>query len=359
MNARRLRLRQTKITRRDLLRIGGSGMLGLTLGSMLRLEAAAKEGGGGGDAGWGSARSIIMCCLQGGPSHFCSWDPQKNVPDNVRSDFATIPTKRPGIRFTEVLPRLAQINDMDMIRIRAEDLKLRAEVYAVRPKRRARLHEVINASMPAIEKAVAEHNLDEYYDRALGLIISSRARDAFDLSQEPKDIRDMYGRNTYGQSCLLARRLVEAGTRMVEVLWPNVANSDRVGLTKRMKHHSGPMLGIGLSALIRDLDQRGLLDETLVVAVGEIGRNPQKGIRMFGNDNCYPAIMAGARVKRGYVHGQSDKTGSASLGDPVHPGQLLASIYHAFGIAPETIVYDHLNRPRELVRAEVVSASFA
>ena len=475
--------RQLGITRRDLLRIGGSGMLGLTLGSMFRLEAAAKESGSGGGPGWGSAKSVVMCYLQGGPSHLDLWDPKENVPDNVRSAFTTIPTKLPGVKFTEVLPRLAQVNDkitmirsmsytpnglfnhtaaiyqmmtgyttdkvspsgqleppspkdfpnfgsqiarlhpptepmlpfvmlprplqesnvvgkggtagflgkafdpytlypggddMDMNkmdRIRVEDLKLRPEVYAVRLKRRARLREVINAGMPAIEKAVAEHNLDEYYDRALSLVISGRARDAFDLSQEPKNIRDMYGRNTYGQSCLLARRLVEAGTRVVEVVWPKVANSDNhswdhhSGLTKRMKDQSGPMLDTGLSALIRDLDQRGLLDETLVVAVGEFGRSPQKGVSTSGNGNsadgrdhwpyCYTAVVAGAGVKRGYVHGRSDKTGSAPLEGPVHPGQLLASIYHAFGIAPETIVYNHLNQPRELVKAEAVTALFA
>ena len=110
--------------------------------------------------------------------------------------------------------------------------------------------------MPEIDKAVAAYNLDEYYDRALRLIISGRAREAFDLAQEPQPLRDQYGRNTFGQSCLLARRLVEAGTRVVEVIWPKVANSDNhswdhhVGLTERMKNRSGPMLDTGLSALI-------------------------------------------------------------------------------------------------------------
>ena len=125
------------------------------------------------------------------------------------------------------------------------------------------------------------------------------------------------------------------------------------------------MLDTGLSALIEDMDQRGVLDETLVVAVGEFGRSPQKGVSTSGNGNsadgrdhwpyCYTAVIAGAGVKRGHVHGKSDKTGSAPLEDPVHPGQLLASVYHAFGIHPETIVYNHLNQPRELVKAEAVT----
>ena len=225
--------------------------------------------------------------------------------------------------------------------------------------------------MPDINKAVESYELDEYYDRALSLIVSGRARQAFDLSSESSETRDMYGRNTFGQSCLLARRLVDAGTRVVEVIWPKVANSDNHSwdhhsdLSKRMKNQSGPMLDTGLSALITDLDDRGMLDETLVVAVGEFGRSPQRGVSTSGNNNsddgrdhwpyCYTAVMAGAGVRRGYVHGKSDKTASAPLEDPVHPSEVLATIYHSFGIHPETIVYNHLNQPRELVKAAAIT----
>jgi hypothetical protein len=269
-------------------------------------------------------------------------------------------------------------DDMDMAkmeRIRIEDLQLRPDVFTVRLQRRARLRDSLGRQMVEMEKAVASWQLDDYYDRALNLIVSGRARDAFQLSSEPDKIRDSYGRNTFGQSLLLARRLVEAGTRVVEVIWPKVANSDNhswdchTGLFKRMKEQAAPMLDGGLSTLIDDLDQRGLLDSTLVVAVGEFGRSPQKGVSTSGNDNspdgrdhwpyCYTSIIAGAGIKRGYVHGSSDKTGSAPLENPVHPGELLASIYHAFGIAPDTIVYNHLNQPRELVKAQAVSALFA
>jgi uncharacterized protein (DUF1501 family) len=129
------------------------------------------------------------------------------------------------------------------------------------------------------------------------------------------------------------------------------------------------MLDAGLSALIADLDERGLLESTLVVAVGEFGRSPQKGVSTSGNDNspdgrdhwpyCYTSVLAGAGIRRGYVHGKSDATGSAPLEDPVHPTELLATIYHAFGIAPETIVYNHLNQPRELVKAQAVTRLFS
>jgi hypothetical protein len=269
-------------------------------------------------------------------------------------------------------------DDMDMNkmdRIRVDDLQLRPDVFAKRLERRARLRQLIDEGMPEIDQAVSQFKLDEYYERALSLVISGRAREAFALTQEPDSVRDRYGRNTFGQSCLLARRLIEAGTRVVEVIWPKVANSDNhswdhhVDLTRRMRDLSGPMLDTGLAALIADMDERGLLEETMVVAVGEFGRSPQKGVSTSGNGNsadgrdhwpyCYTSVIAGAGVKRGYVHGQSDKTGSAPLVDPVHPGQLLASIYHSFGIDPQTIVYNHLNQPRELVKAEAVPQLFA
>jgi hypothetical protein len=471
------------MTRRDLLRVGGSGLLGLSLGSMLRLQAAsAKPAGASGGPGWGKAKSVILVYLQGGPSHLDLWDPKHDVPDNVRSAFKAIDTKLPGVQFTEILPRLAKVNDRftmirsmsytpnglfnhtaaiyqmmtgyttdkvspsgqleppspkdfpnfgsniirlkpptepmlpfvmlprplqesnvvgkggsagflgkaydpytlypegddldmkKMDRIKVDDLQLRPEVFAVRLQRRAKLRDAINAGMPAIDKAVAEYNLDEYYGRALSLVVSGRAREAFDLEREAPQTRDLYGRNTFGQSCLLARRLVEAGTRVVEVVWPKVANSDNhswdhhVGLTERMKDKSGPMLDQGLSALFTDLDDRGLLSETLVVAVGEFGRSPQKGVSTSGNGNsadgrdhwpyCYTACIAGAGIKRGNIHGKSDKTGSAPIEDPVHPGELLATIYHAFGIDPATIVYNHLNQPRELVKADAVTRLF-
>ena len=129
------------------------------------------------------------------------------------------------------------------------------------------------------------------------------------------------------------------------------------------------MFDAGFSALIADLDERGMLDETLVVGVGEFGRSPQRGVSTSGNGNsadgrdhwpyCYTAAIAGAGIGRGHVYGESDKTASAPLKDPVHPGQLLATIYHTFGIDPETIVYNHLNQPRELVKAQAVSSLFA
>jgi uncharacterized protein (DUF1501 family) len=269
-------------------------------------------------------------------------------------------------------------DDMDlakMEKINVDDLKLRPEVSSTRLERRARLRQLINNGMPVIDEAVKSYSLDQYYDSALNLISSGRARDAFDLTKETAEMRDRYGRNTFGQCCLLARRLVEAGTRVVEVIWPKVANSDNhswdvhTGLAERMKNQSSPMLDAGLSSLIADLDERGLLDETLVVAIGEFGRSPQRGVSTSGNSNtddgrdhwpyCYTSVVAGAGVKRGVVYGKSDDTASAPLENPVHPIELLASIYHSVGINPQSIVYNHLNQPRELVKADPVTNLFA
>jgi hypothetical protein len=262
-----------------------------------------------------------------------------------------------------------------MDKVNVDDLRLRSEVSQKRLTRRARLRDMLNEGMPAVDKATKDYDLNKYYGQALNLVLSGKAREAFDLAKESDATREKYGRTTFGQCCLLARRLVEAGTRVVEVNWPKVANSDlhswdvHVDLSKRMKEMSAPMLDAGLSALIADLYDRGLLDETLVVAVGEFGRSPKRGVSTSGNSNsndgrdhwpyCYTACVAGAGAKRGYVHGKSDKTASSPLESPVHPTELLATIYHSVGIKPETIVYNHLNQPRELVKGEMVSGLLA
>src|SRR5205814_1710869 len=284
------------MTRRDLLRVGGAGLLGLSLGSLLKLQAMAGETAKtGGGPGWGKAKNVVMIYLQGGPSHLDLWDPKENMPDNMRSPFKPIPTKIPGVNFTEVLPELAKVNDkftmirsmsytpnglfnhtaaiyqimtghttakvspsgqleppdpkdfpnfgsqlvrlrpltepmlpfvmlprplqesnvvgkggtagflgksfdpytlypegddMDMGKIdkvRVDDLKLRPEVFAFRLQRRTKLREAIDATMPEIDKAVADYRLNDYYSRALNLIASGKAREAFQVDRESKE----------------------------------------------------------------------------------------------------------------------------------------------------------------------------
>ncbi len=474
------------VTRREVLRVGGASLLGLSLADLLALKARAQEAAGGvaigGGPGWGRAKSVILCYLQGGPSHLDLWDPKENCPADIQSIYKRIKTNVDGIELTENLPRLARVvdkltlirsmsyspnglfnhtaaiyqmltgytadkvspsgqlepptpkdfpnfgcqltrvqpvavpmlpfvmmprplqesgvigkagtagflgrafdpyylfppgDDFDvqkMDKLRVDDLAIRPELSVARLERRADLREQIDAAMPAVEQAVKKFDLDQYTEQAMALVLSGRARRAFDLTEEPDELRDLYGRNQFGQCCLLARRFIEAGSRVVQVNWPKVANSDfhswdmHVDIPTRMPL-AAPMLDAGLSTLLFDLDRRGMLEETLVICVAEFGRSPKRGVSTSGNQNnangrdhwpyCYTAVIAGAGIRRGHVHGESDATGSAPLRDPVHPTQLLATVYHAFGIDPATMVMNHLNQPRELVQGEPVTELFA
>ena len=252
--------------------------------------------------------------------------------------------------------------------IQLDDLQLRKEVPAERLKDRFALLKGINNSMPELEKAVGQYALDEYYERAFDLVLSGKARDAFDLEKEPAHIRDRYGRTTFGQGALMARRLIEAGTRFVQLNWPAQANGNpeidawdtHAANFKPLKNLHCPVLDQSLSALLEDMHDRGLLDETLVVAVGEFGRSPRLGISTSGNTNapdgrdhwpyCYTAMVAGAGVSRGQLYGESDETGSSPREKPVHPNDLLATVYFTLGIDPDMEILNHLGQPRELVK---------
>src|SRR5437867_7524068 len=260
--------------------------------------------------------------------------------------------------------------------IKLDDLSMRKEVPKERLERRATLLKTVESQMPEMEKAVENYALDKYYQRAFDLVSSGRARNAFDLTQEKDKLRDQYGRHTFGQGLILARRLIEAGTRFVQVNWPAVANGDpKVDAWDTHAANFGPLrnlhcpkLDSAVSALLEDLAARGMLKETLVLAIGEFGRSPRLGVSTSGNGNapdgrdhwpyCYTGLIAGAGIGRGALYGKSDATGSSPAELPVHPTQLLATIYHALAIEPHTTVLNHLNQPRELVPAEPVLGLF-
>jgi hypothetical protein len=240
------------------------------------------------------------------------------------------------------------------------ELSLPANLSLERLERRRELQKLIDAQSRLIDYSAAARGLDAYYEKALAMLGSPRLRNAFNLAAEPAKVREAYGRTTYGQGCLLARRLVEAGARFVTVYFSDSIGGqstesggwDTHGFNNtRMypiieKYHL-PITEQTLPTLLLDLEERGLLDTTLVVWMGEFGRTPKI------NDNasrdhwpqCYTALVAGGGVKRGFVYGASDKTGSHPAENPVRPDDLAATIYYLLGIDPHTEVYGVGNRP--------------
>jgi hypothetical protein len=186
---------------------------------------------------------------------------------------------------------------------------------------------------------------------------SSGVRQAFDLRKEPDRLRDRYGRNHVGQGSLLARRLVEQGVRCVTVNWPNrLAWDSHSDLEGQMRSHLCPTLDRALSTLLDDLDQRGLLETTMVLAMGEMGRTPKIGNPDFryadGRDHwssVMSVLIAGGGVKGGQVIGASDADGAYPHDRPIPSHDVVASVYHAFGIGPDDTVEAVGGRPQKVI----------
>ncbi|HEV3003683.1 MAG TPA: DUF1501 domain-containing protein, partial [Pirellulales bacterium] len=216
-----------------------------------------------------------------------------------------------------------------------------------------------------------------FREQAFRMLTSPEAKGAFDLEQEANAVRDRYGRNEYGESFLLARRLVEAGVRMVSVIWlyicpdGNVANVwDNHGGTGSLGGITGyqmlkekyclPPLDQALSALLEDLSASGLLDETLVLAMGEFGRTPKINANA-GRDHwgaCQSIVLAGGGVRGGQVYGASDQHAAYPKQHPISPEDVLATVYHAMGISSETLVHDRQDRPHRVCEGQPIMALF-
>jgi hypothetical protein len=200
-------------------------------------------------------------------------------------------------------------------------------------------------------------DLKPYRERAVDLLTGPEAREAFDLDREPAKVRDHYGRHPLGQNLLMARRLVEAGTRLVSVTaWTGLPPGEKFRNVQTWDMHGngaglGSIFGTGhfglgwalprvdeaVSALLTDLEDRGLLESTLVVLVGEFGRSPR--VSNEGRDHwpaCYTALLAGGGIRGGLVYGASDKTGAYVKDNPVRPEDFGATLFHALGVPPET-----------------------
>jgi hypothetical protein len=429
--------------RRDFLGKAAMAGLGLTSRAPGGLLAATPRR---------TIRSCILIFYYGGPSHLETFDPKPDAPAEVRGAYRTIPTKVPGVRICEHLPRTALVMDrLALVRSlhhpmrnhnsaaaealtgqtpAAGDLELltddprglptlgSAVSYALGPRANLlpyvalpyTMYNVVqlpgqapgllggaydrfqvdgDPSDPRFRIAAFEgvgdlsdrkallHYLDSarlsgraavaspYQERALRLIASPAVRRLFDLSKEPQRLRESYGRHRLGQSLLLARRLVEGGVNFVAAF-----DGQRNGQTANWDSHENlfarhreliPPSDQALAALIEDLEVRGLLGSTLVVAMGEFGRTPKinpAGGRDHWPD-CYTAVLAGGSSRGGLVHGNSDRIGAYPASDPVTPGDLAATIFWRFGIDPATEVRDQTGRPFRLAEGRPLVELFA
>ncbi|MBM3457432.1 MAG: DUF1501 domain-containing protein [Armatimonadetes bacterium] len=209
------------------------------------------------------------------------------------------------------------------------------------PGRARRRRDLLStAGSPGLSSTSEGRTLDGIQERAFQILDSGGLRQAFDLTREPERMRDRYGRNPVGACALLARRLVEQDVRFVTVNWPNYYEWDNhADIEGAIGHHLGPTLDRALSALLQDLDQRGLLETTLVVAMGEMGRTPKMGAEggIYGRGRGHwggvlTVLLAGGGVRGGQVIGASDEQGAYPAARAVSPADVAASIYHVFGI---------------------------
>jgi hypothetical protein len=240
------------------------------------------------------------------------------------------------------------------------ELSLPSNLSFERLAARRELQRVIDTQSRLLDYSATAKGLDSYYERALAMLHSTRLREAFNISAEPESVRDSYGRTPYGQSCLLARRLVEAGVKFVNVYFSDSIGGrtttdggwdthgfDNTRMFPIIEKRHLPITEQTLPTLLRDLEARGLLDTTLVVWVGEFGRTPRINASISRDHwpQCYTALLAGGGTKRGYVYGASDKRGEYPASNPVTPDDLAATIYHLLGIDSQSEVRDTLKRP--------------
>ncbi len=455
------------LPRRELLRAGSVGLLGLTLPELLRGRTARAAPDEHGPA-FGRARSCILLFMWGGPAHQDTWDLKPDASVEVRGEFTPIHTNVPGIDIGEHFPLLArQANRLAIIRsmthpnvdhttsthyllsgqppppgddlrkdwpslgsvlsrmgrgreplppfvsmrprlendvprfveqshgqfagwlgrafdpltidadpsrpdYRVGDFELQPGVSIERLDDRRLLLGSLDEQRRRQEDAGGAV-MDRHYHRAFELLNSAIGAQAFDVSLEPDDVRDRYGRKPHGQSVLQARRLIERGVPLVTVFWPNdgiknvsvywdTHSRNFVDLRERLM----PVADRAFTALLDDLSQRGLLDETLVVWTGEFGRTPKVGQRNSdagagrdGRDhwpNCFTTVLAGGGVPGGQVYGASDRHAAYPAASPVQPVDLMATVHHLLGIPPHFALADSQGRPQVLCPGQPVLA---
>ena len=421
--------------RRDFIQLGIGGMLGLGFSDVLRLRAQAAAPA----KPAGKNINCILIWLDGGPSHYESFDPKPDAPKEIRGEFNPISTKIPGVQFSEIVPKLAGVADkVTIIRsichkdpnhgggnhymmtgaptpvpvgcgafvtfhpsfgsavsfkrgvrgglpaymslpqisrsggpnflggqhapfvisgnpndkgFRVRDVVLPSEISEGRAKSRLEMRGALDRMLRVADK-VAEDPLltfDKFYEQGLDLVASPKAQAAFDISKESEAVRDKYGRTDFGQRLLLARRLTEVGVSFVTVYYGGWDHHE--GLFKTLKGDFMKKFDQGLAALIDDLDQRGQLDNTMVIALGEFGRTPKINDR--GGRDHWPhamsVLMAGAGIPRGQVVGATDVKGYNASENVYRPEDFAASLYTKMGLNPQQVLHTTTGRPVQLV----------
>lgn len=245
--------------------------------------------------------------------------------------------------------------DVDVESVRPAD-----ELTTLRLQARRDLLQQFDESRTRLDETASSGTLNVFYQRAFDLLTSQKTRQAFDLSAEPATKRERYGRTEFGQRCLLARRLVEAGVSMVNVSYchtPSGSWDTHSQNFTKLKTSLAPTLDTAFSALVSDLGERGLLNDTLVVVNAEFGRTPTIN-RNAGRDHwpsVYSLALCGAGVRSGVVHGASDASAAYPTLHAQDPGDFAATLYHLLGVPAETVLHDSLNRPHQLVIGQPIN----
>jgi hypothetical protein len=291
------------------------------------------------------------------------------LPETMRMGARILPGQNAGFLGSAFDPFRVEVTSRT--EVTRPDLARRPEIDGRRLARRSTLLSRLNSSVAEIQAAEQEGELASFQRQALSILADPSIHRAFDLDAEPGAVRDRYGRNRHGQSVLLARRLVEAGSRFVTVYWgkepqdwadgrgPQVANNpwdthrNHFPLTR---DELAPRADRALAALLQDLADRGALEETLVVWMGEFGRSPR--ISEFASREHWPyantILMAGAGLPGGAVYGKTDAWAAEVVEDPVSPADVTATIFHLLGIDPHALIHDQAGRPYPLSEGEPI-----
>ena len=233
------------------------------------------------------------------------------------------------------------------------ELALQGDISAERLTRRRQLRELLDGAFSQ-QDSRSLAGMNGFQERAFSLLSSPATQQAFQLGLETEDVRTAYGRNIYGQSVLLARRLIEAGTRVVTVSWAPDANAtwDTHGNNfGKLQNELLPQLDAALASLLDDLAARNRLDRTVVAVMGDFGRTPKVN-GAAGRDHwnfCYSLMLFGGGFRQGYIHGASDKIGAYPADKPITPAEIIATVYHALGIEHTFEFHDTLSRPYRLI----------